>query len=578
MTTDIKPNPAREAAPAKGKSRTRWIVVVVLVLGWAAGVLWRLWLGQSVTHPIAHTDEDSYLNVARAIAGGPGGFSSETPLFRRAGYPLLISPAFMFGLDFATSYKIVQVINAAISALTLPLAYLLARRMFGLRTWIAVAAGFVAATMPAGIFWSLLGMTDAVMAPILIGWFLAVHRWLGDTTRKGAAITVGLLAGVLYMVHIRGTILVLVYLAFLVLLLLRRRATWAAAGLSLVPIVALIALNQVVIGMLGDKMRILSNIVGGGTLEVFTSTQRLQVFFGSFGTNIWYMCVVTAGLAGLGWWVSAVEMIRPARDVAFRWTGGLALFGTIGVTAGAALILAGLTDTNADAIYSRYVQAFVPFWIVFGFAVLVDSRLRAVARAAVLPVLVLVVGGALIAYRLDYVAERGHKLSYGMFGGPDIITITAGWTGFRPVAGSVIGLAGLAVLVAVTRLRRLAILAMALVIVANVITMSVMRERLVEPLGRKFTIPLDLAALGVGPGDRVELTGKMTTEGYFVMYHDVYWQDLQFITPSGPSAGADVVIGRYAAGRPDLTWDGTRYDFELLAQTPKGQVGIWRRR
>ena len=96
MTTDVTPAPRREAAPAKpAPDRTTTVIVVVLVLGWLAGVLWRLWLGDPITHPIAHTDEDSYMNAARAIAGGPEGFSSETPLFRRIGYPLLVSPAFL---------------------------------------------------------------------------------------------------------------------------------------------------------------------------------------------------------------------------------------------------------------------------------------------------------------------------------------------------------------------------------------------------------------------------------------------------------------------------------------------------
>ncbi|MEU8814527.1 hypothetical protein [Actinoplanes sp. NPDC048796] len=581
MTTEVMPTVQRDATAAKESSgRLRWAIIGALVLGWLAAFVWRLWLGHPITHPVAHTDEDSYMNAARAIAGGPGGFSSETPLFRRVGYPLLVSPAFLFNLDFATSYKIVQVINAAISALTLPLAYLLARRMFGLKTWVALAAGVVAVTMPAGTFWSLVGMTDAVMAPLLLGWFLAVHWWLGDTTRKGAAITVGALTGALYMVHVRGTILAAVYFAFLAFLIYRRKATWRLAALSVVPLVLLVALNQIIIVLLGDKVHIRGDIVGGGTLEVFTSAQRLQVFFGSLGTNIWYMCVVTAGLAGIGWALATFEMFRPKRDVAFRWTGGLALFSTLGVALGAALILAGLVDTNADAIYSRYVQAFVPFWIVFGFAVVVRSSLREVAKYAVVPVLVLGAGGALIAYRLHYVAEQGHKLSYGVFGGPDIMTITGGYANFRPLVGTAIGLAGLAVIVALTRFRRLAIPVLVLIVAANLVTMSVMRDRLIQALGDKFSTAIDLKKLGVGPGDKVALSTRMTNEGYFVMYHDVYWQEVGFLPKSGlPPADVDVVIGRYIPSYPDYTWNGTKYGFKLLQSTgaADGQVGVWRR-
>ncbi|MEU4622562.1 hypothetical protein AB0G04_21670 [Actinoplanes sp. NPDC023801] len=578
MTTDVTPAPHRGTTAAKpAPDRTRAVIITILAVGWLAGVLWRLWLGNPITHPIAHTDEDSYMNAARAIAGGPEGFSSETPLFRRIGYPLLVSPAFLFGLDFATSYKIVHVVNAMISALSLPLAYLLGRRMFGMGTRLALAAAFAAATIPAGVFWSLVGMTDSIMAPLMLAWFLAIHRWLGDTGRKGPAITAGLLTGVLYTVHIRGTILLAVYLAFLAFLVFRRLANVRAAALSLVPVMLLIVLNQVVILLVGDRVHLRGDIVGGGTLAVFTDSQRLQVFVAAVGTNIWYMCVVTAGLAGLAWVAATLEMFRPARDAAYRWTAGVALFSTIGTALGAALILAGLVGLPADAIYSRYVQVFVPFWLLFGFAVLADSRLRALVRYAIVPVLVLAVGGAIIAFRLRYVAGQGHRLGYGLFGGPDIITITAGWKGFRPLVGTAIGLTGLVVLLAVTRLRRLVIPVLALVVALNFVTMAVMRDRLIEPIAARYTLPIDLTALGVGPGDSVGFTDDMTHEGYFVLYHDVYWTELtQLADDTNP--GVDVVIGRYYPGVP-FHWDGTRYGYELLgASQADGQVAIWRRR
>ncbi|GAA0541984.1 hypothetical protein GCM10010172_24270 [Paractinoplanes ferrugineus] len=578
MATSVMPiSHGETTATKRDNGRTRWVIVAVLILGWLAGVLWRLWLGHPVTHPIAHSDEDSYMNAARAIAGGPGGFSSETPLFRRIGYPLLVSPAFMFGLDFATSYKIVHVINAMVSALTLPVAYLLARRMFGLKTWVALAAAFVAATMPAGVFWSLVGMTDSIMAPILLGWFLAIHWWLSEPERKGAAITAGVLTGVLYMVHIRGTILALVYFAFLAFLLFRRRTTWSMAALAAAPLVLMAVLNQILIMVVGTKVHLRGDIVGGGTLSVFTSGQRLQVFAASFGTNIWYMCVVTAGLAGLAWAASAVEMFRPVRDAAYRWTAGVALFSMIGTALGAAVILAGLVNTTADALYSRYVQVFVPFYILFGFAVLVDSKLRSLLKYAIVPVLILAVGGAVIAYRLNYTAERGHHLSYGPFGGPDIMTITAGWGSLRPYVGALIGLVGLAVLLAVTRLRKLAIPVLALIVVANGVTMSVMRNHVIEPLGKRFTLSVDLGKIGVGPGDKVYFGRHMTNNAYYVLYHDVYWSEVKLLSQDEPPADADVMIGRYYPSRADLNFDGTKYGFKLLRAYRTDQVSIWRR-
>ncbi|GIF44899.1 hypothetical protein [Actinoplanes xinjiangensis] len=575
MATEVMPYSPPEATATRA-DRGR-VVIAVLALGWLAGVLWRLWLGSPITHPIAHADEDSYMNAARAIAGGPEGFSSETPLFRRIGYPLLVSPAFVFGPDFATSYKIVHVINAVISALSLPLAYLLARRMFGLTTGIALAAAFVAGTVPAGVFWSLVGMTDSVMAPLMLGWFLAIHWWVGAPARSGPAITVGVMTGVLYLVHIRGTILVGVYFAFLVFLLIRKRVGRRAAGLSLVPLMLAVVLNQVVILLIGDRVHLRGDIVGGGTMAVFTEIQRLQVFIASFGTNLWYLCVVTGGLAGLAWVATTVEMFRPARDAAFRWTAGLALVSTIGVGLGAAVVLAGLVDTQSDALYSRYVQVFVPFWILFGFAVLADRRLRTLVRYALVPVLVLVVGGLVIAYRLRYVAERGHELSYGMFGGPDLMTMTAGWSEFRPYVGTAIGLAGLAVLLAATRVRRLVIPLMVVVVLVNGVTMAVMRDRLIEPIGSRFSLPVDLGELGVGPDDAISYTRRISNEAYYVLYHDVYWTEF---TPVGeddvPPPHIEVMIGRYHPGEK-LHWDGAEHGFTLLQASDEAHIAVWRR-
>ncbi|MEK8106873.1 hypothetical protein NKG94_20240 [Micromonospora sp. M12] len=93
---------------------------LLLVVGWALGVAWRMWLSRHIVLPIAHTDEDSYLNTARALAGGPGGFSSENDLLRRVGYPMLISPAFLGDRDFADSYRLVQLINAMVNSALLP--------------------------------------------------------------------------------------------------------------------------------------------------------------------------------------------------------------------------------------------------------------------------------------------------------------------------------------------------------------------------------------------------------------------------------------------------------------------------
>ncbi|NMO54313.1 hypothetical protein HH310_24400 [Actinoplanes sp. TBRC 11911] len=565
---------------AAGRGSKWWVLVAVLALGWLAGVLWRVWLGHPVTHPVAHTDEDSYMNAARAIAGGPGGFSSENTLFRRIGYPLFVSPAFAFGLTFTESYRIVQVLNAIVNAATLPLAYLLARRMFRMEKWPAVAVAFAAGTLPAAVFWSLIGMTDSVLAPLVLGWLLAIHWWVGSPGRKWAAVSAGVVTGLIYLVHIRGTLLVLLFLAFLVLLVIRRRVTARMAALSAVPLIALIAFNQLVITLLGGKVHLIGSIGTDTTAGVLTSGHRLQVLLTSTGTSLWYLCVVSAGLAGIGWAVSAREMWRPTRDAAFRWTAGLALFSTVGVALGAAAILAGLTSANADAIYSRYVQMFVPFWLVFGFAVLLNAKLRTSLKHAVLPVLVLAVGGGLIALRLSYANRHGTHLAYGAFGGPDLMTITAGWTRMRPLVGVAIGVVGLLVLLVGARTRKLAISLLAVIVLANGVTMVVMRKHILIPLGAVATPAKSLASLGVGPGDRVAFAPRLPNPAYYSFYHDVSWSEVDLsIYKAGiqePPADINVVIGCWGLGA-DRDFDGTKYGFHFVGGSKKGFWAVWRR-
>lgn len=575
MTTDSRPTTVADAAsPAPGRGSTRWVIIAVLALGWLAGVLWRLWLGHPLTHPVAHTDEDSYMNVARAIAGGPGGFSSETPLFRRIGYPLFVSPAYAFGLDFTESYRIVQVLNAIVNAATLPLAYLLGRRMFRLEKWPAVAAAFAAGTLPAAVFWSLVGMTDSVMAPLLLGWLLAIHWWVASPARKWAAVSAGTMTGLLYMVHIRGTILAVVFLAFLVFLVIRRRAGARMAALSAVPLIVLIALNQVVITLLADKVYLRGDIVGGSTAEILTSGHRLQVLVALIGTNLWYLCVVTAGLAGIGWVVSALEIWRPTRDAAYRWTAGVALFSTFGVAVGSAVILAGLPTPSGDAIYTRYVQMFVPFWLLLGFAALLNAKLRASVKYAVLPVLVLALGGGLIAFRLWYANNHGDRLAYGAFGGSDIITMTASWSRFRPLVGAAIGLMGLVILLAGVRLRKLAVPMLVAIVLANGVTMMVMRDHTLKPIGASASPAMSLSSLGVGPGDRVAFAPKVPNPAYYSFYHEVQWFDV-VVVPE-PPADVNVMIGAWALS-PARDFDGTKYGFRLLGESRTEHWAVWRR-
>ncbi|PZF97566.1 glycosyltransferase family 39 protein [Micromonospora deserti] len=568
----------RERAPAPVGApegvRRRWVVPLLLVLGWLLGVAWRMWLARHLTLPIAHTDEDSYLNTARALAGGPGGFSSENGPLRRVGYPMLISPAFLGERDFTASYRLVQLINAMVNATLLPLAYLLGRRLLGLRRRHALVAAVAAATLPAAAFYASVAMIDAVLAPLVVAWLLAVHRWV-DRPGPLAAATVGLLVGAFHLLHSRGLVIVAVHAGLVLLLLARRRIRPAAVLAAVLPVLALALVNEAGIRLLGDRVYLLGDPPGGGTLQAVASGRGMLRLVAAVGTQLWYLVVITFGLAGVAWAAAVRELRRPERGDAARWTVGVALVTTVGVAGGASVILAGITSKPLDAIYGRYVQMLGPFWLLVGVGVLLTAAYRVLLRRTAVVVALLVVGAALISARLAYVAARGNSLRYGGFGAPDLMALTGGWREFRPLTGAAVGVAAVLVLVAAVRVPRLRVPVLAALVAVNLATMQVISARLVRPM-TAATAPTPLVAdLGVRPGERVFASTGVHYILRFNLSHQVTWTDVRWFREEPPAA-ADVVLVRWAPGEPD-DWDGGRYGFVRLGGNPEQHWAAWRR-
>src|SRR5690348_17123538 len=159
-----EPTDTGESPPPARRDRTGLWIIVVLVVGYLIQVGWRLYLSRHLDAPAAHADEDGYLIAARALAGGPGGPSTENSAFRRVGYPLLLSPIYWFTSNAFTVYKAAQGINAIINALVFPLAYLFGRRVLRMPSRATLVAAFAAALLPAVVFYSEFAMTDAIIA------------------------------------------------------------------------------------------------------------------------------------------------------------------------------------------------------------------------------------------------------------------------------------------------------------------------------------------------------------------------------------------------------------------------------
>ncbi|MEU7585434.1 hypothetical protein AB0A95_03940 [Micromonospora sp. NPDC049230] len=572
--SDVIERPAALARTPDPAPARRWLVPVLLVVGWVIGVAWRMWLSRHIVLPIAHTDEDSYLNTARALVGGPGGFSSENDLLRRVGYPMLISPAFLGDRDFTDSYRIVQLINAMANSTLLPLAYLLGRRLLVLRRSYALLAAVAAATLPATAFYAGIAMIDTVMAPLVVAWLLAVHRWIG---RPGplAAATVGLLVGAFHLLHSRGLVIVAVHAGLVLLLLVRRRIGPPAVLAALLPVLAMALVNAAAIRHLGDTVYLLGSTPGGGTVEAVASVRGVVRVGAGVTTQLWYLVVITFGMAGVAWAAAVRELWRPRHGDAARWTMGVALVVTVGVAGGASVILAGITGKPLDAIYGRYVQMLAPFWLLVGLGVLLTAGRRVVLRRAAVAVALLVGGGALIAARLAYVASQGHRLRYGGFSAPDLVALTGGWREMRPVLGSLVGVAGCLLLVAAALVPRLRWPMFGVLVVANLVTMQVIEHRIVRPAVASTAPTPRVADVGVRPGERVWASTGVHYALRFNLSHQVTWTDVRWFGEQ-PPADAQVVFARWAPGQAD-DWDGTAYGFVRLGGNPVQHWAAWRR-
>ncbi|MGK5742309.1 hypothetical protein [Micromonospora sp. URMC 103] len=576
------PRAVSEAEPPPDERRagpSRRLVVVLLVLGWLAGVAWRVWLSRSVQMPIAHTDEDSYLNAARVFAGGPGGYSSENNVLRRAGYQLLISPAFLGGHSFTTSYGLVRLINAMVNAAMLPLAYLLATRVLRVTRWRALGIAAVAATMPATVFYSLFALTDSVLAALTVAWILLLAAWLRRPERLVAAFGASAAAGAYYLIHVRGMIVLAVHLGVVLVWVLRRRLRLRPAGVALATAVAAAVLNEVLIRLLSDKLVLAGTDPGGSTVKALLSTKGAGFVLASLTTQLWYVLAISGGIAALGWFAAVRLVVRRRTGPAERWLAIAALAATLGVALGCALILVGVPSATRDAAYARYIHAFAPLWLVCGLAVVFRAPRRALVVGYAAAAALTVGGGGFVAWRLADAVRHGSPLRYGVFGAPDLMAMTAGWTHFRPLFGSAIAVAAGAAVVLLGRLRWGWQPVLALAVAGQLLAMGLLADRVLVPLGGVTGPSPTLAQLGLRKGESVA-----TSSGYHLGLrlnheHEVTWMAVPNFV-SQPPASAEAVVARWypqPGPRHSWDWDGTRYGFHRVGGNPDQHWALWRR-
>ncbi|SNR68878.1 hypothetical protein [Actinomadura mexicana] len=446
----------RQAPPAPpGPSRPRalpWL----LAAGFLVQAAVRLWLAWARTAPAANPDETGYLLAARLLAGGPGGDLSGNT-FYQGGYPVLLAPAFWFSHDPATVYTTVMAINAVLGAALFPLGYAAARR-FGPGRRSALPLAFAAALLPATTFFGAFALADAVLPALVLAWLLALDRFVRNG-RAGDAALASLFASCTAAVHTRGTVLLAVHAAALVVMALpgrrRIRAALAGGAVALTGYAAGAALNAHVRAELYPRgTRDLAGIL---TSRLTTVSGQEWALSGAAG-QVWYLVVSTWGLAGAGLVAVAAVLARRRTPAADRIMAGVLLAATCGIAYASS---AALPDEHrvGNFAYGRYLACVALVYALAGAAAL--ARLttgRAVGLAA---------AGALLLEGLGLLvtAYAGERLRTHVFIGfdfPEVTFLTADRGALHPHEAALAALALLGGLLVLSRLRWTALTAAAL--------------------------------------------------------------------------------------------------------------------
>ncbi len=544
------------AGPAPRNTARRW--GLLLIIGWLVQAGLRAWFSRAQVVPLATPDESAYLIAARVLAGGqPANFSFST--LYPAGYPLLIAPVFWFTSNPATAYHAVLMINAAISALVMPLGYLACRRL-GLDRPAAYGVAAVAALLPAGFFYSEYAMTDAIFPVITLAWLLAVHSWLtspaaGTGPRAGYAAAVGsaLLAGYSYAVHSRGLVMLLGYLAVGIFIAIRRlvpRGTVAAAGLALGLVLAVgWALNHRLASMYPSGARSL----GGEAAKRLDSVHGMILVAEMGAGQLWRFALDGWWVAGIGLAAAVAAIIRRGVRTDLKIMAALSVAVTllIAVTAPAALP----PDQSLTWASGRYLDGMVVAFFLAGAVTLLraDRRRIMVYAAWVAPPTILA-AVAVAAYAGASIPTAGFGAGFA-FAEPAVLT--QDWTQANVAVATAVALALGAVWVAVVvaadrwgRRRRGVVLAgLAAVSLVAVAQMTSHISAGSTPAQRVNTTGL-VTGSGLRPDQQIAIGTGLSWESWMPQAYEIPWTQLQFFDAATqpPPADAAVVEVAWPAG------------------------------
>ncbi|MFB6894388.1 phospholipid carrier-dependent glycosyltransferase [Kitasatospora sp. NPDC056327] len=579
--------PARRADRAVRRfeelRRHRWFWPAALGTGYVAQVVFRLVLVRGLTFPSVHPDEESYLVLARVLAGRP---TTEMPVgvVIPGGYALLISPVVRFADDPATAYRLILVINALVSALVLPLACAALRRL-GVRRLPAYVFGTATALLPPVLFYAQYAMTDAVLPTLILAWLLCLHGWLTDgplRRRAWYAVGAGAAAAYAMSVHDRGGVVVAVTGVTFAGVLLLRLAPWrsTAAGLAVLGVGVLGA--RALETWLHAQFTVENSDVGGFLWKGLTDPEATQRTLTRTVGQVWYFMVSTWGIGGLAVTVCLVAVFRRRRFTpAERITGAVMLALLVGTALAAA---AALPDDGRidDWVYARYTSYLVPAAFVTGSAVLVRCGRRALVRTTLATAALTVLLGELVVLSAG---GKLHSERFVLWGLPDVSFLATEWNRLamgRATAAALVVLTAVVLMLLAGGRRVLWAAGVALAMFAAFATVTI-TEQVTRPHHevRASTASGFNRAAAVKPEDNVvfawdiywPLRSTQAWEVYEgrVWYRDPRWQPV-------PAEATAVVTPLPEQGRAEDYWPGHPAEWYVDRTSTEYKWAVWRKR
>jgi hypothetical protein len=580
--------PAGATRAGTGARRTAWRWGLLLGAGWLIQAGLRVWFGRGQVVPLANPDETAYLIAARVLAGGPGGNLSGSTLYQ-GGYPLLISPAYWFTSNPVVVYHTVLVINAAISALMVPLGYLTCRRL-GLDRPAAYGVAMVVSLIPAGFFYSEYAMADAVFPVLTVAWLLTLHSWLtARSARAGYAAAAGsaLLAGFAYAVHSRGLIMLAAYAAAGIVIFVRRlapRGTVLVAALTaLLTAGAGWGLDRYLTARIyPDGIRSLP----GQLLTRMTSGYGMVHVAEMASGQLWRLVLDSWGLAGLGLAAAVAAVFRPGlrADLKIMAAVGVAVTAGITVVAPAALP----ADQSQTWASGRYLDGMIVTLSLLGAVALLRAGtarvLRYTAAAAALAVLAAV---TVAVYAGTSLPETGFGSGFN-FAEPAVLA--QNWTAASVLAATAAGLgllacwAGSALLIRRGRgvvltagLGALGLAGAAVSLVA--LTQMTGQVSQAGTAAQVRSTTAMVTATRLKPGDTIAIASDVSWELWIPQAFEISWTEPVFFTPPAPPpAGITVVETAWAAGpAAAASWPQHPAGWHVVAADRVDGWVVWRR-